>query len=41
VALPIIMIKGSYDYERKYPWSEAAKGLFRVANVPVVAVPAA
>jgi D-alanine-D-alanine ligase len=25
VALPIIMIKGSYDYERKYPWSEAAK----------------
>jgi D-alanine-D-alanine ligase len=25
LALPIIMIKGSYDYERKYPWSEAAK----------------
>lgn len=24
-ALPIIMIKGSYDYERKYPWSESAK----------------
>jgi D-alanine-D-alanine ligase len=24
-ALPIIMIKGSYDYARKYPWSEAAK----------------
>ncbi|OAI42010.1 hypothetical protein AYO41_04925 [Verrucomicrobia bacterium SCGC AG-212-E04] len=25
LALPIIMINGSYDYERKYPWSEAAK----------------
>jgi D-alanine-D-alanine ligase len=25
LALPIIMIKGSYDYERKYPWSDAAK----------------
>ena len=25
LALPIIMIKGNYDYERKYPWSEAAK----------------
>src|SRR5262249_3525006 len=25
LALPIIMIQGSYDYERKYPWSEAAK----------------
>lgn len=25
LALPIIMIKGNYDYARKYPWSEAAK----------------
>lgn len=25
LALPIILIRGSYDYARKYPWSEAAK----------------
>lgn len=30
-ALPIIMIVGSYDYARKYPWSEAAKAA-RAAN---------
>lgn len=31
LALPIIMIVGSYDYARKYPWSEAAKAA-RAAN---------
>lgn len=30
-ALPIIMIVGSYDYARKYPWSDAAKAA-RAAN---------